>query len=79
MAYLVLLVLLVLLQFGSGQSSHKHLDEDHYTGQQHNPEHDMNALLGEEVPAYLLSPFYSSSFFITYSPLIYLLPSRRQT
>lgn len=48
MASSVLLVLL-LLHFGLGQSSHKHLHEDHYVGQQHNPEHDMNILLGDEV------------------------------
>ncbi|KAL7402551.1 hypothetical protein ABVT39_016640 [Epinephelus coioides] len=47
MASSVLLVLLVL-QFGFAHSSHKHLHEDHYTGQQHNPEHDMNILLGDE-------------------------------
>ncbi|TKS73453.1 Proline-serine-threonine phosphatase-interacting protein 1 [Collichthys lucidus] len=47
MASSALLVLLVL-QFGLGQSSHKHLHEDHYTGEQHNPEHDMNILLGDE-------------------------------
>lgn len=38
---------LLVLQFGFGQSSLKHLHEDHYVGQQHNPEHDMNVLLGE--------------------------------
>lgn len=47
MALSALLVLLVL-QFGFGQSSHKHPHEDHYTDQQHNPEHDMNVLLGDE-------------------------------
>nr|XP_020469582.1 reticulocalbin-2 [Monopterus albus] len=47
MASSVLLVLL-LLQFELGQSSQKHLHEDHYIGQQHNPEHDMNVLLGDE-------------------------------
>ncbi|KAF7660971.1 hypothetical protein LDENG_00270740 [Lucifuga dentata] len=44
---LMTLVLLVL-QFGCGQSSHKHHHEDHYLGQQHNSEHDLNVLLGEE-------------------------------
>lgn len=44
---LMTLVLLVL-QFGCGQSSQKHHHEDHYTGQQHNPEHDLNVLLGDE-------------------------------
>ncbi|XP_067356575.1 reticulocalbin-2 isoform X2 [Channa argus] len=39
---------LLLLQFGLGQSSSKHPHEDHYIGQQHNPEHDMNVLLGDE-------------------------------
>lgn len=48
MASTALLVLL-LLQFGFGQSAHKHLHEDHYVDQQHNPEHDMNVLLGDEV------------------------------
>ncbi|XP_063759800.1 reticulocalbin-2 isoform X2 [Eleginops maclovinus] len=47
MASFALLGLLVL-QFGFGQSSLKHLHEDHYIGQQHNPEHDMNVLLGED-------------------------------
>uniref|UniRef100_A0A3P8TSC9 Reticulocalbin 2 n=2 Tax=Amphiprion percula TaxID=161767 RepID=A0A3P8TSC9_AMPPE len=42
------LLVLLLLHFGFGQSSHKHLHEDHYIGQQHNPEHDMNVLLGDE-------------------------------
>ncbi|XP_026221328.1 reticulocalbin-2 isoform X1 [Anabas testudineus] len=43
-----LLLALLLLQFGFGLGSHKHLHEDHYIGQQHNPEHDMNLLLGDE-------------------------------
>lgn len=43
------LLLLLVLRFGFGQSSHKHQDEDHYFGQQHNPEHDMNVLFGDEV------------------------------
>ncbi|XP_070827568.1 reticulocalbin-2 isoform X1 [Chaetodon trifascialis] len=47
MASSALLVLLAL-QFGFGQSSHKHPHEDHYVGQQHNPEHDMNVLLADE-------------------------------
>uniref|UniRef100_A0A669BZY2 Reticulocalbin 2 n=1 Tax=Oreochromis niloticus TaxID=8128 RepID=A0A669BZY2_ORENI len=42
-------LVLLLLQFDFGQSSHKHLHDDHYIGQQHNPEHDMNVLLGEEL------------------------------
>lgn len=42
-------LVLLLLQFHFGQSSHKHLHDDHYIGQQHNPEHDMNVLLGDEV------------------------------
>ncbi|XP_039881647.1 reticulocalbin-2 isoform X1 [Simochromis diagramma] len=41
-------LVLLLLQFDFGQSSHKHLHDDHYIGQQHNPEHDMNVLLGDE-------------------------------
>ncbi|XP_059190738.1 reticulocalbin-2 [Centropristis striata] len=47
MASSVMLLMLVL-QFGFGQSSHKHLHEDHYIGGDHNPEHDMNILLGDE-------------------------------
>ncbi|XP_030586638.1 reticulocalbin-2 [Archocentrus centrarchus] len=42
------LLVLLLLQLGYGQSSHKHLHDDHYIGQQHNPEHDMSVLLGDE-------------------------------
>ncbi|XP_053283755.1 reticulocalbin-2 isoform X2 [Pleuronectes platessa] len=42
------LLLLLFLQFGLGRTSHKHLNEDHYIGQQHNPEHDLNVLLGEK-------------------------------
>lgn len=48
MASSALLMLLLLLRFEIGQSTHKHLHEDHYTGQQHNPEHDMNILLGDQ-------------------------------
>lgn len=56
MASFALLGLLVL-QFGFGQSSLKHLHEDHFVGQQHNPEHDMNVLLGEDTEEILkLSP-----------------------
>ena len=51
MAYSVLL-LLFALHPGLGQSFHKQLHEDHYVGQQHNPEHDMNVLLGDEVCNY---------------------------
>ncbi|XP_041852266.1 reticulocalbin-2 [Melanotaenia boesemani] len=40
--------ILLLLQCGFGQSAHKHLHEDHYIGQQHNPDHDMAVLLGEQ-------------------------------
>ncbi|XP_034390503.1 reticulocalbin-2 [Cyclopterus lumpus] len=39
---------MLVLQFGFGQSSHKQPHEDHYIGQQHNPEHDLNILLGDE-------------------------------
>ncbi|XP_070686204.1 reticulocalbin-2 [Pempheris klunzingeri] len=42
------LLVLLVLQFGFGQSSHQHHHEDHHIGQQHNPEHDMNVLLGDE-------------------------------
>ncbi|XP_074489055.1 reticulocalbin-2 isoform X1 [Sebastes fasciatus] len=47
MAPSAVLVSLLVLQFGFGQSSHKH-HEDHYIDEQHNPEHDMNILLGDE-------------------------------
>lgn len=40
-----LLLLLLSLQLGLGQSS---LHDDHYIGQQHNPEHDMSVLFGDE-------------------------------
>lgn len=43
------LLMFLVLHFEFGQSSHKHQDDDHYIGQQHNPEHDMNVLLGDEV------------------------------
>ncbi|XP_040018488.2 reticulocalbin-2 isoform X2 [Gasterosteus aculeatus] len=39
---------ILALQFGLGQSLHKNLHDDHYVGQQHNPEHDVNILLGDE-------------------------------
>ncbi|XP_013859026.1 reticulocalbin-2 [Austrofundulus limnaeus] len=45
---LILVLVLLIVQFGVGQSSQKHLHEDHYIGQQHNPDHDMAVLLGEE-------------------------------
>lgn len=47
--------MLLVLHFKSGQSAHKHQDENHYNGQQHNPEHDMNVLLGDEVCEYILN------------------------
>ncbi|KAM9377391.1 reticulocalbin-2 [Pholidichthys leucotaenia] len=31
-----------------GQSSHEHLHEDHYKGHHHNPERDINVLMGDE-------------------------------
>lgn len=40
-------LLLLLLKVVSGQHTHKHLHEDHYVGQQHNSDHDMNVLLGD--------------------------------
>lgn len=46
------LFVLLLLQFGFGQTSHKQHHEEHYIGQQHNPEHDMNVLLGNEVATF---------------------------
>lgn len=51
------LLVLLLLHFGFGWSSHKHLHEDHYNGQQHNPEHDMSVLLGDEVTSVSLFIF----------------------
>ncbi|XP_037306767.2 reticulocalbin-2 isoform X2 [Pungitius pungitius] len=39
---------ILALQFGLGQSLRKNLHDDHYVGQQHNPEHDLNILLGDE-------------------------------
>lgn len=39
----------LVVQFGFGFSSHKHLHEDHFNGDQHNPDHDMAVLLGDEV------------------------------
>lgn len=45
---LLLLLPLLLLQFKGSQSTHKDLHENHYTGQQHNPDHDMNILLGDQ-------------------------------
>uniref|UniRef100_A0A3Q3GGN9 Reticulocalbin 2 n=1 Tax=Kryptolebias marmoratus TaxID=37003 RepID=A0A3Q3GGN9_KRYMA len=41
-------LVLLILQVGAGQSSHKHVPEDHYNGQQHNLDHDMAVLLGDE-------------------------------
>lgn len=46
------LLMLLVLHFAFGQSSHKHQDDHHYIGQRHNPEHDMNVLLGDEVYRY---------------------------
>ena len=51
------LLVLLLLQFGFGQSTHKHPHENHYVDQQHNPEHDMNVLLGDEV-FYMFLPIF---------------------
>lgn len=64
------LSLLLVLHLGFAQSSHQHLHEDHYVGQQHNPERDMKVLLGDEVSKYnsLLDPLIlhslESSFFV---------------
>lgn len=49
MKYPVLTIALFVMHFAFGESSHKHLHEDHYVGHQHNPEHDMDVLLGTEV------------------------------
>ena len=37
---------LLVMQFTFGESAQKHVHEDHFMGQQHDPEHDMNVLLG---------------------------------
>lgn len=63
--------MLLVLHFKSGQSSHKHQDENHYNGQQHNPEHDMNVLLGDEVCSYIQHciiniPTHAPPFIITF-------------
>nr|XP_043882903.1 reticulocalbin-2 isoform X2 [Solea senegalensis] len=42
------LLVLLMLQFGLGQSSHNHLHHGGLTGQEHLSEHDMNVLLGDE-------------------------------
>ncbi|KAM8860403.1 reticulocalbin-2 isoform 1-T3 [Synchiropus picturatus] len=39
---------LLLFELCSGQSSHQHLHDDRYFGQQHNSDHDMNILMGEK-------------------------------
>ncbi|KAM4733325.1 reticulocalbin-2 isoform 2-T3 [Anableps anableps] len=45
----IFLLFLLMLQVKVGQlGSHEHLHEDHYIGQQHNPDHDMAVLLGEK-------------------------------
>lgn len=59
------LLMLLVLHFKSGQSTHQHQDEDHYIGQQHNPEHDMNVLLGDEV-CKLHTPTQFPPFTITF-------------
>ncbi|XP_054889999.1 reticulocalbin-2 isoform X2 [Poeciliopsis prolifica] len=44
-----LFLFLLMLQFSVGQlGSPEHILEDHYIGEQHNPDHDMAVLLGEE-------------------------------
>ncbi|XP_032438941.1 reticulocalbin-2 [Xiphophorus hellerii] len=44
-----LFLFLLMLQFSVGQlGSPEHIHEDHYIGKQHNPDHDMAVLLGEE-------------------------------
>lgn len=65
------LLMLLALPFEFGQSSHKHQDDDHYIGQQHNPEHDMNVLFGDEVyktelkiPTRVFSPLLYSFYSI---------------
>lgn len=45
---LSLLLVLLILQFPFAHNTHKHPHEDHYIGQQHNPEHDVKVLLGDE-------------------------------
>lgn len=45
----LLLLLLLFLQLGFDHSS---AHEEHYIGQKHNPQHDVNVLLGDEVFTY---------------------------
>ncbi|XP_056137495.1 reticulocalbin-2 [Lampris incognitus] len=42
----VVTLALLVMQLPLGKSSHKHLNEGHYVDEQHNPEHDVNVLLG---------------------------------
>lgn len=48
MAYSVMTIALLALHFVLGETSHNHVHEDHYIGHQHNPEHDIEVLLGTE-------------------------------
>ncbi|XP_036391542.1 reticulocalbin-2 [Megalops cyprinoides] len=48
MKYTVVTFALFALNFGSAESTHKGFHEDHYFGEQHNPEHDVNVLLGNK-------------------------------
>ncbi|XP_028304816.1 reticulocalbin-2 [Gouania willdenowi] len=41
-------LLIVCVHLGLGLSYSKHVHEDHYVDQQHNPDHDMETLLGEQ-------------------------------
>ena len=49
MVYSVMIVAFFAMHLIHGEPSHKHVLEDHYIGHQHNPEHDMDVLLGTKV------------------------------
>ncbi|XP_035251609.1 reticulocalbin-2 isoform X1 [Anguilla anguilla] len=48
MKYTAVTFALFALSWGSVESNHKAFHEDHFLGEQHNPEHDINVLLGNQ-------------------------------
>ncbi|KAJ8252493.1 hypothetical protein COCON_G00218050 [Conger conger] len=46
MKYTTVTFALFALSWGSAENNHKAFHEDHFLGEQHNPEHDVNVLLG---------------------------------
>lgn len=48
MAYSVMTIAFLAMHFVLGETSHKHVHDDHYIDDQHNSEHDMEVLLGTE-------------------------------